>query len=180
MVIKCYTDGSCSGNPGIGGCSSLIRFSNTRLVMIGGNSQMTTNNEMELTAFNNALSYIKKFVKSEGKSIDKIRIDIYSDSAYIVNSINQGWIENWERNGWINRQNQPVKNMALWKEVIKHYREIVKNPNCKVNILKVKGHSGHKENDLVDKFAKHCRDRKLEFVKEFPSSKELEIYADRL
>ena len=174
MVIRCYTDGSCSGNPGPGGYASLISFGNHLHVSMCGNKEMTTNNEMELTSFLQTLRYISR----NRYQLDdlKIRIDIHSDSAYVVNSINQGWLESWERNSWINRQNLPIKNIETWKLILMYLQDIKSWKNCKLNIIKVKGHSGNLNNEFVDKLAKLSRDRKLEFEKEFPSSEEMLKY----
>lgn len=146
MKVKMYTDGACSGNPGPGGWAVVVNTSNECKRYCGG-EPVTTNNRMELTAVIHCLEII---LDTKDKSV---QFEIYSDSAYVVNAINNGWIECWNDSGWKTKQNDQVKNQDLWKrayEYIKKIRESGQN----VAIVKIKGHSGNTFNELCDKLAK--------------------------
>ena len=139
-----YTDGACSGNPGVGGWAyvELVNAScgyETRIV--SGSKKETTNNEMELTAVYNAL------VKSYKEKVKQVTV--YSDSAYIVNAITKGWLSNWNNNGWKTKENKPVKNKHIWEKVYK----LIFEKGMKVNVIWVKGHNKDPLNELVDKAA---------------------------
>lgn len=140
MIYKIYTDGACSGNPGIGGYSCL--FLNDGKV-ITGNKQYTTNNEMELLAVCIAIKTIVKKVKG------KHRIEIYTDSAYVANSINQAWLFNWVKNGWKTKAGETVKNKQIWEDIYKYLKKY------NIKIIKVKGHSNDEYNAKVDLLAKN-------------------------
>ena len=145
MKIRIYTDGACSGNPGPGGWGAVILFENEKQ-LISGNEHPTTNNRMELKAVVEALKIALQFSK---------KIDIYSDSAYVVNTIKNKWYKNWSLNGWKTVKKEDVKNKDLWVELI----ELL--GHHPINLVKVKGHSGDKNNELVDKLAK----REVERIK---------------
>jgi ribonuclease HI len=105
---------------------------------ISGHSQETTNNIMELTAVIESLKLLK----------EPCEVDLYSDSAYVVNAFLEGWVKNWEINGWKTSGKEPVKNKELWEELIE--LSTVHN----INWHKVKGHSDNEYNNRCDKLAK--------------------------
>ncbi|MBO5142496.1 MAG: ribonuclease HI [Clostridia bacterium] len=131
-----YTDGACSGNPGKGGWGAILMFGEHKKE-ISGAEQETTNNRMELTAPIEALKLLKK----------PCIVKIYSDSAYLVNAFSQGWIYNWQKNGWKTADKKDVKNKELWEEIYK-YTKI-----HKIEWIKVKGHSDNEFNNQCDKMA---------------------------
>ena len=144
-----YTDGACSGNPGIGGWASLYAFSN-HMETISGGDTMTTNNKMELLAVVNSLEmFIDKFYNPSIKFIE-----VNTDSAYVVNSINQNWLELWKNNKWRTTNGKgPVKNCGLWVRLLKVLSDL-EWLGIKVTFVKVKGHSGNELNEIVDGMAK--------------------------
>lgn len=131
-----YTDGACSGNPGKGGWGAILMCGNSRKEISGGELE-TTNNRMELTAPIEALRLLKRPCK----------VKIYSDSAYLVNAFLQGWIYNWQMNGWKTSDKKDVKNKELWEEIYK-FTQI-----HKIEWIKVKGHSDNEFNNMCDKMA---------------------------
>ena len=137
--IIVYTDGACSGNPGPGGWGAILMFKDYKKEISGG-SEDTTNNIMELTAVIEALKIVKYPCK----------IKIYSDSAYVVNAFNQGWIYNWIKKGWKTANNEPVKNRELWEELY-NLTKI-----HKVTFIKVKGHSDNEFNNRCDELARNA------------------------
>lgn len=104
--IIIYTDGACSGNPGPGGWGAILMY-NENQKEISGASKETTNNIMEITAVIEALKLLK----------EECNVKVYSDSAYVVNAFNQGWIYNWRKNNWKTSGKEPVKNRELWEEL---------------------------------------------------------------
>ena len=132
-----YTDGACSGNPGPGGWGAILMCDgNTK--EISGGCKETTNNIMEITAVLSALKILKT----------DCEVEVYSDSAYVVNAFKDNWINNWKKNGWINSKKESVKNKELWIEL----DELVKKYNVKFN--KVKGHSDNEYNNRCDELAR--------------------------
>ena len=131
-----YTDGACSGNPGKGGWGAILMCGNSRKEISGGEME-TTNNRMELTAPIEALRLLKR----------PCNVKIYSDSAYLVNAFLQGWIYNWQKNGWKTADKKDVKNRELWEEIYKFTK--IHN----IEWIKVKGHSDNEFNNLCDKMA---------------------------
>ena len=132
-----YTDGACSGNPGPGGWAAILIYQG-RFKEFSGSVEETTNNRMELTA---AIEGLKKLK-------ERCRVLLYTDSAYIVNCINQRWFEKWEKNGWVTSQKKPVENQDLWQEFLALCRKHV------VRVVKVAGHSGNRYNERADKLAR--------------------------
>ena len=106
--VTIYTDGACSGNPGKGGWGAILMCGKLRKEISGGELE-TTNNRMELTAPIEALKLLKK----------PCNVKVYSDSAYLVNAFVQGWIYNWQKNGWKTADKKDVKNRELWEEIYK-------------------------------------------------------------
>jgi ribonuclease HI len=136
--VAIYTDGACSGNPGPGGWGVLLVEDGRETELSGGESP-TTNQRMELMAPIQGL-------RSLGAG--RRRVDIYSDSAYVINCFRDKWYERWRKNGWLNSQKKPVENRDLWQTLI----ELVEQHD--VTWHKVAGHSGHVENDRVDALAR--------------------------
>lgn len=135
-IIDIYTDGACSRNPGCGGWAAIIiRGSKERA--ISGFELNTTNNQMELTAAIKALETISK----------PSTVRVFSDSAYLINAFDQGWIEKWKKKGFKNSDEKPVANLHLWKQII-HFNEVHNIKWCKV-----KGHSNNEYNNRCDKLA---------------------------
>ena len=135
--LKIYTDGACSGNPGIGGWGAVLINANTgEEKYLSGAENVTTNNKMELTATIESLKSINK--PSE--------IELYTDSQYVKNGINI-WIINWKNNGWKTASKKPVANKELWIEL----DTIVQFHN--VQWFWVKGHSGNYYNEIADQLA---------------------------
>ena len=147
MKIRIYTDGACSGNPGPGGWAMVFN-TNDECKTYSGYEVETTNNRMELLAF---LKSLEKIYKDKYKS--KNTYEIYSDSAYVVNGINRGWLYNWKINGWKTKTKDDIKNRDLW-ERIEFYISAFKVDKTNVSVIKVKGHAGNTFNELVDKLAR--------------------------
>ena len=134
--VMIYTDGACSGNPGDGGWGAILKYGEHEKE-IAGFEENTTNNRMELKAAIEALKTLKM----------PCEVELYSDSAYLVNGFNNGWLENWKANGWVNSGKEEVKNIELWKEL-----ETLAG-NHRVTWIKVKGHSDNEFNNRCDKLA---------------------------
>ena len=138
IAIGAATDGACSGNPGPGGWGGLIIFDDNSELEIGGSEQNTTNNRMELTA---AIKTLEKLKTYKLKENFKLR----TDSKYVIEGYTK-WIINWKRNGWKTSSGKSVQNLDLWQKI----------DQLRINGLVmeyVKGHSGDKQNDRVDKIA---------------------------
>jgi ribonuclease HI len=131
-----YTDGACSGNPGPGGWAALLQW-NGREKTISGGRENTTNNRMEMKAIIEALQTLKW----------PCRVNIHSDSALIVNTFKQNWIEGWQRRGWKKANKESVKNQDLWKEMLAAMK-----PH-EITWTKVKGHANDVRNNRVDQLA---------------------------
>ena len=121
------------GNPGPGGWGAILMYEQNKKE-ISGASKDTTNNIMEITAVIEALKLLK----------EECNVEVYSDSAYVVNAFNQGWIYNWKKNNWKTASKDPVKNKELWEEL---YSLIQKHT---VKFIKVKGHSDNEYNNRCD------------------------------
>nr|Q3APT0.1 RecName: Full=Ribonuclease H; Short=RNase H [Chlorobium chlorochromatii CaD3] len=137
--VTIYTDGACSGNPGPGGWGALLMFGSiTREV--SGSSPATTNNRMELGAAIEALALLK----------EPCLVDLYSDSSYLVNAINNGWLQRWQRNSWQTAAKKSVENIDLWQKLIKLLKV------HEVRFHKVKGHSDNAYNNRCDQLAREA------------------------
>jgi ribonuclease HI len=137
--VVVYTDGACSGNPGPGGWAAIvIEDGNERAV--SGAEASTTNQRMEL------MGAIEGLATVEGRR----RVQVFTDSAYVMNCFRDRWYERWERSGWMNSGRQPVANRDLWERLIAQTRrhDVVWN--------KVRGHSGDPLNDRVDGLARNA------------------------
>ncbi len=135
--VTIYTDGACSGNPGPGGWGSILIFGENSKEISGGSAN-TTNNIMELTAVIEALKLLKRPCK----------VNVYSDSAYVVNAFNQNWIYGWMKKGWKTAGNSPVKNKELWQELYSLTKVL------DVTFNKVKGHADNELNNRCDELAR--------------------------
>lgn len=146
MRIRIFTDGACSENPGPGGWAAVFN-SEDKCRTISGNEASTTNNRMELKAV------IESYKKILSKKRSDEEFELYSDSAYVVNSINSGWIEKWQKNNWKTTKGDDVKNRDLWEEFTALRNEI-KSRGISIVVIKIKGHTGNTFNELVDRIAK--------------------------
>ena len=134
--IIVYTDGACSGNPGPGGWACVLMY-NEHVRELSGYDPSTTNNRMEMLAAIRALESLK----------EPCKVTLHSDSAYLVNAINQHWIDTWKRNGWKTSNKTPVENQDLWNQLIR-----LMNVHA-VTFVKVKGHANNRWNNRCDELA---------------------------
>lgn len=133
--VEIFTDGACKGNPGPGGWGALLRFDGTEKSLCGGEKH-TTNNRMELMAAIEALKALK----------ESCAVTLTTDSTYVKNGINS-WIAGWKKNGWRTAAKKDVKNKDLWMALDQQ----VERHN--MDWQWVKGHSGHRENEIADQLA---------------------------
>lgn len=145
MKIRIFTDGACSENPGPGGWGAVFNTDN-KCMTISGYELETTNNRMELKAVIEALKKVLSISKNT-------EYELYSDSAYVVNAINNGWISKWQLNGWKTTKLDDVKNKDLWEE-FRFNRNKAHSLGIYIKFIKIKGHSGNSFNEMVDKLAK--------------------------
>ncbi len=139
--VTIYTDGACSGNPGPGGYAAILIY-NGNEKEISGADKSTTNNKMEMLGIIKALETLK----------EKCDVEVYSDSAYVVNSINNKWVYSWKKNNWIKSDKSKAKNINLWERLL----ELIAFHNVK--FIKVKGHSDNEYNNRCDKLAVMARE----------------------
>ena len=166
MLFKVYTDGSCSSNPGAGGFAFVIVSSRDNILLkVSGCSNMTTNNQMELKAIVSALSHLQEnFAVNSRHNV----IEVYSDSAYCINPLTQGWLANWKKFDWCTKKGEKIKNVELWQEL----DMVLKRIRAKVVFIKVKGHAGNTFNELADDLAQAATRRALERAKRQESEAE--------
>ena len=134
--VDIFTDGACSGNPGPGGWAALLRSGTTERELSGGEPH-TTNNRMELMAAIAGLEILKR----------PARVALHTDSTYVKDGITK-WLPRWKASGWRTADKKPVKNLDLWQRL-----EAAAAPH-EIDWLWVKGHSGHPENERVDRIAR--------------------------
>lgn len=137
--VTIYTDGACSGNPGPGGYGIILMSGKYKKELSGGDPN-TTNNRMELMAVIVGLKALKR----------PCNVKLYSDSQYVVNMVNLGWMEKWKRNGWMRTKSDPAKNVDLLKELdalLQIHR---------VEMIWVKGHADNPYNNRCDELAVAC------------------------
>ena len=134
--VDIYTDGACSGNPGVGGWGAIISLGDF-FKEFSGAEPITTNNRMELLAVIKGLSALKQ----------PVDVKLYSDSAYVVNAFDLKWIDGWQKNNWKNSSGDAVKNKDLWQELV----ALTKKHN--VQFIKVKGHADNELNNRCDTLA---------------------------
>ena len=132
-----YTDGACSGNPGKGGWAALLESSTGESHMYSGAFLETTNNRMEMTAV----------IEGVRQTPIGATVVVHSDSEYIVNAVNKGWLMNWQKNGWRTAQKKPVANQDLWQNMMVVLSE------RSVQFTWVRGHAGHDQNERCDEEA---------------------------
>ena len=134
--VEIFTDGACSGNPGPGGWGTILRYNGAEKELSGGEAN-TTNNRMELSAVINGLKALK----------EPCEVTLYSDSQYVCNALKLGWAKKWRSQGWMRNKKDPALNPELWSELLelcdKH----------QVEVVWVKGHAGHPENERCDRLA---------------------------
>lgn len=138
--VEIYTDGACSGNPGRGGWAAVLLYKG-QVKEISGYDPETTNQRMEMQAVVEGLKALK---------VRDWQVKVYTDSAYVVNAFEKGWIENWLGNGWVNSNKKPVANRDLWQAMINHMQD------NQVKIIKVPGHHGVEWNERCDKLARQA------------------------
>ena len=134
--VTIYTDGACSGNPGLGGWGAVLMYNGVEKEMSGAEKD-TTNNRMELFAAISALRALK----------EPCEVELYSDSAYLCNAINEGWLFDWKQKNWRNSNKKDVKNVDLWEELI------TLMGLHRITFIKVKGHADNVYNNRCDKLA---------------------------
>ena len=135
--VVIYTDGACSVNPGKGGYAAILIYKGVEKIVSGG-ELLTTNNRMELTAVIRGLQALK----------ERCFVKLFSDSAYVVNAVNNGWVFEWKKKGWRTIGKEDVKNVDLWEELL-----LCLNAQ-KVQFIKVKGHSDNEYNNKCDAIAR--------------------------
>lgn len=140
-TVEIFTDGACSGNPGPGGYGVVLRFGSVEKELSGGDSA-TTNNRMELTGVIKGLSALKR----------PCRVILTTDSKYVCDSVNKGWLYGWKNKGWIKSDKKPVLNVDLWEQLL----PLLEKHDVTFNW--VKGHAGHPENERCDRLAVEQRD----------------------
>ncbi len=145
--VSIYTDGACANNPGRGGYGIVLMYEKADGSLIQKNLsrgfELTTNNRMELLAVIDALNALKTPCK----------IKLYSDSKYVVDAINQKWLEGWQTKNWKLNTKNPVKNIDLWKKLLSAMR-----PH-EIKFIWVKGHASNEFNNLCDKLAVEARSK---------------------
>ena len=134
--VNVYTDGACRGNPGRGGWGAILVYGAKEKELSGGDPS-TTNNRMELSAVIAALSALK----------EPCEVTVTTDSQYVVNAIEKGWLEGWKKNGWRKSDRGQVLNVDLWQKLW----ELLEVHD--VDFVWVKGHNGHPYNERCDKLA---------------------------
>ncbi len=155
MNVVIYTDGAARGNPdGPGGFGALLEYVDTKGQLhtkeLSEGYQKTTNNRMEMLAVIRGLQALNCPCK----------VDVYSDSKYVIDAFNKGWIDNWLKNNWVKSDKKPVKNKELWQELLE-----VKEPH-QVTFHWVKGHDGHVQNERCDELATSAADHHAVLIDE--------------
>ncbi len=134
--INIYTDGACSGNPGPGGWGAVLVYNKVEKELSGSDKE-TTNNRMELTAVIEALAALK----------EPCEVTLTTDSKYVCDAINKEWVYGWKKNNWRKADKKPALNVDLWDRLLALLEM------HKVEFIWVKGHNGHKYNEICDKLA---------------------------
>ena len=134
--VELFTDGACSGNPGKGGWGAILRYEGHEKELSGGEAE-TTNNRMELTAVIRGLEALK----------EPCHVRLTSDSKYVIDAIDKGWVYGWKRNNWRKADKKPALNVDLWERLLPLLER------HQVELVWVKGHQGHPENERCDKMA---------------------------
>lgn len=134
--VEIYTDGACRGNPGKGGWGAVLKYGEVEREISGGERE-TTNNRMELTAAIEALKLLK----------EPCSVTLTSDSKYLIDAIEKGWLGSWQKKAWKKADGKPVLNVDLWQELCKLLSV------HEVSFVWVQGHAGHKYNERCDELA---------------------------
>lgn len=135
--VTIYTDGACLGNPGPGGYGVVLIYGANRKELSGG-YRLTTNNRMELMAAIVGLEALN----------GRCRVNLYTDSQYVVNGIQKGWAKRWKAAGWMRTRKDPAVNADLWERLLKV---------CETHdttFVWIRGHAGHDENERCDQLSK--------------------------
>ena len=135
-TVTIYTDGACSGNPGPGGWGAILEWQGHEKELSGG-EKSTTNNRMELTAVLSALALLK----------EPCIVELYSDSKYVVDAIDKGWLYGWQKKGWVKADKKPVLNVDLWQQLLPLLKR------HEVRLHWVKGHAENEKNNRCDQLA---------------------------
>ena len=148
--VDVYTDGACAKNPGPGGWSMVLRDKGGQVRFTTGYAESTTNNEMELQAV------IFSMRAAIANRLDNLDDDflcvIHSDSAYVVNTIKNRWVDGWSRNGWRNKMGDAIANRALWEQFL-FLRDIGDSARVRFAVEKVRGHNGDPMNERAESLA---------------------------
>lgn len=146
MIVEIYSDGACSGNPGVGGYGAILRYGKHE-EEISGFDPMTTNNRMEMIGVIRALERLKR----------PCEVRVVTDSQYVVKGMTE-WIHGWQRNGWKNSKKEEVLNRDLWEQLLKLAA------THRIQWEWIRGHAGHAENERCDELARAaiaaCRNQK--------------------
>ena len=140
--VEIYTDGACRGNPGVGGWGAILKYGDIEREISGGEPS-TTNNRMELTAVITALSLLK----------EPCHVTLTSDSKYVIDAIQKGWLDSWQKKGWRKADGKAVLNVDLWEKLV----ALLDIHN--VDFVWVHGHAGHKYNERCDELATTFADK---------------------
>ncbi len=135
-IVKIYTDGACSGNPGPGGWGAVLLYGEHEKQLSGGERE-TTNNRMELTAVIEALALLKRPCK----------VVLTTDSKYVADSVSKRWVYGWQKRGWKKSDGKPAINVDLWQKLLPLLEM------HEVTFVWIKGHAGHKYNEICDRLA---------------------------
>ncbi len=135
-IVEVFTDGACLGNPGPGGYGAILRYKGKEKELSGGEAE-TTNNRMELMAAISALEALR----------EPCRVKLCSDSKYVVDGMGKGWAKKWRANGWMRNKKDPALNPDLWERLLTQFER------HEVELIWVKGHAGHPENERCDQLA---------------------------
>ena len=148
MKVRIFTDGAARGNPnGPGGFGAILQYTDPKGILhereLSEGYEITTNNRMELMAAIKALEALNR----------PCEVELFSDSKYLTDAFNQGWVDNWVKKNWIKSDGKPVLNVDLWERLLK-----AAEPHC-ITWIWVKGHNGHPENERCDRLATEAADR---------------------
>ena len=135
-TVTLYTDGACSGNPGPGGWGAILEYNGVRKELSGG-EEKTTNNRMELTAVIEGLRALK----------EPCRVELYSDSKYVIDALEKGWAQGWQKRGWVKSDKSPALNPDLWETLLALCKQ------HSVTCHWVKGHAQNEKNNRCDELA---------------------------
>ncbi len=141
-TVTIYTDGACSGNPGPGGWGAILEYRGQERELSGAEA-MTTNNRMELTAVIRALEALK----------EPCRVELWSDSKYIIDALNLGWARGWQARGWVKPDKKPALNPDLWQRLL----ELTERHELICHW--VKGHADNSKNNRCDQLAVEAREK---------------------